>query len=131
MMIATQGPECPECGCGDGQDLGAATRWGKPRTKRQCGYCGHVWYARSADPPPPDEASPAGTSSPEPAIAAAGVVYPPKLACPKCGSANVKCTSSPTASERSTARVRYHVCIDCAHRFKSVERLQPKEKEVR
>jgi hypothetical protein len=42
-----------------------------------------------------------------------GVIFIP-LKCPKCRSKNIKChTSNPP--------IRYHVCKDCGHKFKSIE----------
>ena len=103
-----EGPECPGCGCRASTIVRRFTSWGvdpdddsrlgeRPFARRVCDYCGRSFTA------PLDPSEPA----------AKPVAYKP-IACPVCGSKDVKVTSTQRP-------IRHHKCRACAVNFKSHE----------
>lgn len=91
LLERINGPECPTCGCRDGETLRAhGALWGEQRPRRRCNHCGRTFTA--------------------------GLAYRPAKQphCPECGSPNTKITSSPLP-------IRWHKCQDCDAAFKTVE----------
>ena len=120
MLEKCDGPACPRCGCQDTAPHYARNRWGGGSVaRRRCRHCACVfvdgprWDQRLQDaqgtPQPPQEEAPPA----EPQRANGAVVYRP-VRCPKCGSTDVKITST-------RRPVRHHKCRVCEERFKSVE----------
>lgn len=51
-MYRVDGPECPECGCQDGDDWPDRRTWMGVRRVRECRHCGKVFTVRKDDPEP-------------------------------------------------------------------------------
>lgn len=124
-LEAAAGPECPHCGCRDAKILrhpnpvepGQEPSWwggGKAR----CNHCSREFVFRRApekvipeEPLIPLDAEPAVMPMPVEKPAPVATYQKPK--CPKCdGRSHVN---------GKHGRVRYHKCIECDHRFKSIE----------
>lgn len=103
MLERISGPSCPQCGY-EGSDLVATTerkKWAggacisaETVEQRQCQHCGRR-YSHLPDQP-------------------GAAVWQP-LHCPACDSSRTYVRSTRTP-------LRYHVCADCGHSFKSYQR---------
>ncbi|MFH1268668.1 MAG: hypothetical protein ABIK89_23325 [Planctomycetota bacterium] len=98
------GPECPACGCEDGEVLELSTWFGQPRERRRCNHCGRIWLA-NVEPP---------AEIPQPEDVDRPVVYQ-LTACPHCGSTRTHVTST-------RRPIRHHKCLACGWTFKSCEK---------
>jgi transcriptional regulator NrdR family protein len=122
------GPECPKCGCEDGDGEPPDDRNGAvpKKYRRTCNFCGwRFWVAIAIQVPRAIE--PERETMPEtmPAPAPYRVVYE-RLRCPspECGSTEIRTTSSPKPEAGASLRIRYHKCRSCERLFSSYETLK-------
>ena len=103
MFGRVDGPECPECGCRESVVVGRSGWWGRPSTRRRCGFCAVEFSAVEDD----DEEEDAAVDD---------VVKFHVVRCPFCGSEDTKVTST-------RRPVRHHRCLaeGCGLTFKSKE----------
>ncbi len=95
--------KCPECGCNDCSVVDKGMRWGTAWRKVRCRHCGFL-RRESVKKEEESMAPPNGTA----------VDYH-VVRCPECNSRHTQVYST-------NVPMRYHKCLDCEHRFKSVER---------
>lgn len=123
MLELVTGPECPKCGCCQGETLRTSVesvyerRPGSTsmvlvgevtRLNRRCEHCGARFQAEAEL-----------TNGQHPG---ATVVPFPQLRCPHCGSTDNKITTSPKRRADSGTKWRHHKCNQCQRNFTSQEK---------
>lgn len=125
MLERVTGPECPACGCEDGEDLDVREGRRGIRRHRECSHCFRTFWA--TDPPVDTSADLraiiAEALAPEkPAFAEYTPAQGRTMAgaeCPSCGNFPARVRGPRVPHEDGV--VRYHQCGKCGNRFRSLE----------
>lgn len=115
-----EGPECPHCGCNQSEILREPQPEGETRSwwgsgLARCGHCGATFHFQELSQPTVpapvvEHQEPVIETPAEEPVAVPYVT----VTCPKCGSDQVRVTST-------RRPIRRHKCRECQHTFKSVE----------